>query len=256
MPQAHLMTRKTFTFQDFSQDCELSPSPNAINHGQYGLSVRVPEALRQQWPYNATAYDFMQFFRQPIQQYGFIEFPDLPVNKSNYTLAQRSPREHSYSTNTYMTDFCQQPHQDTPPYPTAFWLDQPRAYFATWLLTSTGVQEFMRYKQHKPHISLDDLHKVLVPQSLKEGWGSLVNRQSGLILIDNSQHCALYHARTCNFLAIADEPDFYSDAAMYAFNEMGLLHYIDELDSRRGKNDRDEQQMKEITVFMQQEQLT
>ncbi|NRB41800.1 MAG: hypothetical protein HRU20_25565 [Pseudomonadales bacterium] len=247
------MARKTFTFADFSKDCDISPANQQLSNRAYGIKITVPEALQKQWPFNASAYDFLQFLRPQIQQYGFIELPDLKFNKTNYTLAMRSPKEHSYSSNPFLTDYCQSPHQDTPPYPTAFGLEQRREFFATWLMTSKGVNEYTHFQQQHPELSIIECHKALQPISLQQGWGILVNQNPGLILIDNSQHCALYHARTCNFQALNSTPDFATDSAMYAFNEVGLLHYIDELDSRRGLEHRDESQRLAIADFMQQE---
>ncbi len=195
----------------------------------------------------------MQFLRHDIQQYGFIELPNLTLNKSNYTLAQRSPQEHGYSSNHYLTDFCQQPHQDTPPYPTAFWLEKERSYFFTWLISFKGMTHFFDYQQQHPNLSIQAIHQHLVPLSLNEGWGLIVNKQPGLILIDNSHHSKLYHARSCNFQAMRITPNFTSDTPMYAFNEIGLLNYIDQLDSRRGTLHRNQKEKEDVAAFMQQE---
>jgi hypothetical protein len=219
------------------------------------MRIRVPQALWQQAPYNSSAYTFLQQLREQIFAYGLIELPQLPLNPQNYTLAQRAPQQHGYSTNPYMTDFCQSPHQDTPPYPTAFWLDAPRQYFATWVMSQVGVEKFYRRAQGVAAAELMALHRELVPASLAEGWGLLLNQQPGLLLIDNSQHQALYHARTCNFSAQAAAPDFCQDNPMYAFNEVGLLNYIDMLDSRRGSEHRNSDEVEQVRQFMQCERL-
>ena len=250
------MPRVIFSFEDFIKDCDVCNAPYQLNGHFTGLRITVPTALANQWPYNSNIYDFLQFFRLNIQQHGFIEIRGLALNKTNYTLAQKAPQQHAYSSNPFMTDYCQQPHQDTPPYPTAFALEEPRQYFATWLMTAQGVQTFMQFKQQNAQLSLEEVHRLLVPESLKQGWGILVNHESGIILIDNSHHCQLYHTRTCNFSAIDANPDFDSDAAMYAFNEIGLLNYIEQLDSRRGLAFRDENLSQEVARFMQKEQLS
>jgi hypothetical protein len=89
-------------------------------------------------PYASTAYTFLQQLRGAIREHGLIEFPGLPVNPTNHTLAQRAPWEHAYSQNPYLTGFCQLLHQDTPPYPTAFWLGAERRFFATWVTSRQG----------------------------------------------------------------------------------------------------------------------
>ncbi|MFM2419685.1 MAG: hypothetical protein RL385_4408, partial [Pseudomonadota bacterium] len=42
---------------------------------------------------------------------------------------------------------------------------------------------------------------------------------------------------------------------MYAYNEIGLLNYIDTMDERRGEHDRDEQEMADVGAFMAAERL-
>ena len=93
-----------------------------------------------------------------------------------------------------------------------------------------------------------------MPESLSDGSGLLLNHEAGLILIDNSDAQRLYHARTCQFAEVEANPDYDSDAPMYAFNEPGLLNYIDQLDSRRGQHDRCAEDLAEVKVFMAQEQ--
>ncbi len=177
----------------------------------------------------------------------------MPVNKTNHTVALRSPKEHTYSRNPFLTDNCQSPHQDTPPYPTAFWLDAPREYFSTWLHTLTVVEEFYTFTQNNPALSTEEVHRILVPKSIQQKNGILVNQAPGLILIDNSNKHSLYHARTCNFQAIENNPAYTQDSPLYAFNEVGLLNYIDTIDSRRGSNDRNPEDLIEVKQFMDKE---
>jgi len=41
---------------------------------------------------------------------------------------------------------------------------------------------------------------------------------------------------------------------MYAYNEQGLLHYIDQLDSRRGAGDRCDEDLQQVKAFLAGEQ--
>ena len=111
--------RKTFTFKDFIQACRIEENTYQLQHKngtkQLGAKIIVPKELLGTYPYNASAYDFLQFFRQEIYEYGIIEIPGLPLNLSNYTVAMRAPEEHQYSSNPYLSEHCQSPHQDTPP---------------------------------------------------------------------------------------------------------------------------------------------
>ena len=248
------MTDKHFTWQDLAAECDIRTGCYTLDGKPLGAEVHVPPELYNQYPYNAPVYRLLQQLRQEIFELGLLFFPDLPFNRCNYTLAQRAPQQHSYSSNHYMTDWCQMPHQDTPPYPTAFGLYQPRRYFATWILSRTGVERFFEAAQTQRDIMA--LHRQLVPETLAETTGLLANQQPGLILIDNSNHRQLYHARTCNFAAIDKQPDFTEDAPMYAFNEVGLLNYIDQLDSRRGQAWRNRDEMRQVAQFMQKERLT
>lgn len=249
------MTRIRFSLTDIEQESEVIELPYTLDGNPLGKIVHIPKALHNTFPFNSTAYDFLQFFRQEIFKYGVIEFPDLPVNRTNYTLAQRSPDEHRYSSNPYLTDYCQSPHQDTPPYPTAFWLDSPRQYSSTWIMSTNAVTNFMSFRQQHSNLSIDDVHKQLVQQTLKDGTGLLLNQKPGLLLIDNSQHRSLYHARTRNFDAIPNDNEALEDAPMYAFNEVGLLNYIDMLDERRGPDHRDATVLNNVKSFLEQEQL-
>lgn len=249
------MARINFTFEDLSRDCRVETGIYQLDGKSVGAKLWVPEELFNQYPYNASGYDFLQQLRGSIFDYGLIEFPNLPLNKKNYTLAQRAPQQHGYSSNTYMTDFCQSPHQDTPPYPTAFWLASPRQFFATWIMSLQGVERFYRFQQTHSELSIDQIHQRLVPESLANQTGLLLNQHPGLLLIDNSARQSLYHARTCDFAAQAQQPDFETDSPMYAYNEVGLLNYIDMLDSRRGQNDRDAEQVEAVRQFMLNEGL-
>lgn len=249
------MHRKPFTFNDILAESTIETGCYRLDGKSLGIKIHVPDALFSQHPYNATAYAFLQQLRAQILEFGTVEFPGLPVNKTNYTLAQRAPKEHGNHPNAYMTDICQQPHQDTPPYPTAFWLDTPRQYFATWVMSLQGLNHAMEYSRSHARFSIEEKHRVLVPQSLANNTGLLFNQSPGLLLIDNSNHHKLYHARTCNFSAVAKNPDYRSDAPMYAFNEIGLLEYIDSLDIYRGDNDKDEYDAQDVKAFMAQEAL-
>ena len=100
---------------------------------------------------------------------------------------------------------------------------------------------------------MNDIHRTLVAESLLQGTGIVVNYSPGLILIDNSEHQQLYHARTARFTAIEKKPHYTNDAPMYAFNEIGLLHYIDTMDEQRGTQDRDDLEKEEVSRFIAKE---
>ena len=253
------MPRQPFTFHDLAQECRVETGCHQL-HGMnsprtIGAKLFVPPALFNRYPYNASAYAFLQQLRSAIHEYGTIEFPGLPLNRSNHTIAMRSPREHSYSSNPYLTRECQHLHQDTPPYPTAFWLDEERHFFATWIVSLPGLQRYAQFTREQPHMAMNDVHRALVQESLAQGTGIVVNHSPGLILIDNSEHQQLYHARTCRFDAIEKNPHYTQDAPMYAFNEIGLLHYIDSMDEQRGEHDRDAGEQACVAAFMTAESL-
>ena len=253
------MARVAFGLADLMGECETQEGCHQLDGRRLGLQITVPAELQESYPFNSSAYGFLQQLRQAIFDYGTIEFPGLALNKTNHTLAQRAPKQHTYSANPYMTGSCQHLHQDTPPLATAFWLAQPRQYYASWVTSVNAVQ---RYYDQLPQggaeafdgEQLDDLHRQLVPESLDNGSGLLLNQNPGLLLIDNSDAQQLYHARTCNFAAVALMPNYQSDAALYAFNEEGLLSYIDQLDSRRGREDRCPQDLAEVKAFLAAEQ--
>ena len=250
------MARQPFNFEDIARECRLETGCHALHgHGapRLGVRVHVPPELRGRYPYCASAYAFLQQLRAPILEFGLVEFPGLPVNPVNHTLAQRAPREHGYSSNPYLTGECQHLHQDTPPYPTAFWLGARRRFFGTWVTALPGLRSFLDYQCEHPLASLEEVHRALVPATLAAGTGAVLNREPGLLLIDNSEHCQLYHARTCDFEAVAAEPGYAADTPMYAFNEVGLLHYIDTLDSRRGGGHRDAADRAEVEAFLAEE---
>ena len=248
------MSRPAFSFDDIAAECTVTTGCYRLDGRLLGLRIAVPEALHGCHPFNASAYDFLQQLRKEIFEWGIIEFPGLPLNPTNYTLAQRAPQQHAYSSNPYLTDFCQSPHQDTPPYPTAFWLAAPRRYFATWVMGHTMAERFYQLQGQQPQLSVDALHEQWVARSLEEGSGLLLNRQPGLLILDNSHHNRLYHART-SLLSAQQAADVYSDTPMYAFNEVGLLHYIDQMDSRRGDEHRDAQARQRVAEFMAREGL-
>lgn len=243
------MKRKPFTWQDIERECSVYYQPFRVGKN-LGAKIIVPAALYDCYPYNASAYHFLQTLRHEIRELKLIHFPDLPLNKTNYTLAQGAPQQHAYSTNPFMTDWYQLPHQDTPPYPTAFGLEEQRRYFATWVMSQLMMQKFYD-QQHASKASLEDLHRQLVAESIANGEGMLVNQNPGLLIIDNSPENGIYHARTANFAAIDKEPQFQKDAFMYAFNEIGLLHYMEQLDSRRGTAWRDENDKQQVLHYFQ-----
>lgn len=253
------MPRQSFTFADLAQECRIETGCYALhgfsNSRRVGAKIFVPHTLFSRYPYNASAYTFLQTLRNEIFEYGTIEFPGLPLNRSNYTIAMRAPREHSYSSNPYLTNECQHLHQDTPPYPTAFWLGEERHYFATWIVSLPGLQRYAQFTREHPGMAMNDVHRTLVPESLAQGTGMVVNHSPGLILIDNSEHQQLYHARTCRFDAVEKNPHYSKDAPMYAFNEIGLLNYIDTMDEQRGMADRDAAEQKIVADFIAEERL-
>lgn len=246
------MARARFNFNDIEQECHIIYGCHKLDGQPLGVSINVPEALQNGPIFSGSVYGFLQQLREPIFEYGTIEFPDLAFNKTNYTLAQKAPWQHLYSSNHYLTDYCQHPHQDTPPYPTAFGLEQPRRYFATWLMSLQGVNRYYDQQRSGKYQSTESLHQALVPESLENGTGILVNQAPGLILIDNSNYRQLYHARTACFdLLEQDKPSKEDhDIAMYAFNEVGLLNHIDQLDSRRGQDWRDSSDRREVERYL------
>lgn len=245
---------QVFTLQDLLNECEAREGIYQLDGRALGLEIRVPPALQLKAPYSGSVYRLLQQLRPAIFDYGLISFPDLAFNKTNYTLAQAAPHQHSYSANPYLTGECQHLHQDTPPYPTAFGLDQPRRFYATWLTGRTMCEAYYQDRQLNSEQSEKQRHARLVPQSLEEGTGLLINTAPGLILIDNSDANALYHARTCQFERHAAEP-VADDSPFYAFNEVGLLNYIDTLDEMRGQTYRCAEDLDITRAFLQRERL-
>jgi len=252
------MMRQRFTFKDLCQEASIIENTYSLDQQALGLRIHVPESLHNTFPFNTNAYDFLQFLRPQILEYGLIEIPSLPLNPLNHTLAQRDPSEHSYSQNAYLTGRYQDPHQDTPPYPTAFWLAQARRHSATWVISKNMLENYYHEKLNSPehaHSSVthasESLHQKLVAQSLQEGTGILVNQQAGLLLIDNSTHNHLYHARTSTLTETTSTK--LSDAPLHAFNEVGLLNYIDQLDERRTQAHRCQALSTEVAHFMREE---
>lgn len=145
--KGYVVSKVPFIFADIESDCVIETGHYRLDGRSLGMRITVPEVLMSQSPYNCSAYDLLQQLREQIFAYGLVEFPNLPLNPQNHTLAQRAPQQHAHSSNTYMTDYCQNPHQDTPPYPTAFRLDMPRQYFATWVISEVGVDRFYRRAQ-------------------------------------------------------------------------------------------------------------
>lgn len=249
------MARVSFNLQDLLNDCASSSGYYHLDKKTLGLRIVVPEALKSRYPYNASAYVLMQELRTAVFDYGIVEFPELAVNKCNHTVAMRHPSEHSYSDNPYLNSFFQSPHQDTPPYPSAFWLDKKRQFAATWTMSLEGLRCFNESIAQQPTLTLSERHRQLIPSLVTQQQSLLLNTQPCLTLLDNSEHWQLYHARTCLFDAVASQPNTHHDTAVYAYNEIGLLNYIDQLDSRRGMADRDADDLQDMNTFMQHEAL-
>lgn len=233
------MKNQAFSWQDIQAECQIETDCFHVEK-PLGARITVPEELMSSYPYNGSIYNFLYFLKDEIKQLGYLHFPNLKFNKTNYTLAQGAPQEHSYSSNPFMTSWFQEPHQDTPPHPTAFGLEEERQFFATWLLGPEYLQRFFKLKHRG--LAIEEIHKQLVPESLAAGAAMLINTSPGLSIIDNSDYHPLYHARTCQLDAVKKQPDFQTDSKMYAFNEIGLLYYIEQMDSRRGTNFRDEEE--------------
>lgn len=248
-----LPKRNAFTLSDIAAECQLQPAIYTLDQRQLGLRIDVPAALQSQYPYNASAYTWLQQLRPSIFEYGIIEFPELALNSCNHTVAMRHPAEHQYSDNPYLNSFFQSPHQDTPPYPTAFWLGGKRRFAATWVMSLQGRNAFAALQADAPTRSLATIHRALIPTLLNQKQSLLLNTRAGLTLLDNSKHNNLYHARTCQFDAVAAQPNACQDTPTYAFNEIGLLHYIEQLDSRRGEHDRDSDDLAIMQAFLQNE---
>ena len=253
-----------FTFNDLAADCKIEQHCYDLNNRngvkKLGLRIHVPPALFDCHPYSASAYTFMQQLRELIFEFGIVEFPNLPVNKSNYTLAQRAPEQHLYSDNTYLTDHCQLPHQDIPPYPSGFWLEKPRQFSATWIMSDIAAQQFNDFSKSNSSITINEMHKQFIAQSMETKQSVLRNREPGLLLLDNSPRQSLFHARTCIFEAwekmTRNNDTEIADSPMYAFNEPGLLQHIDFLDSRRGMEFRNQREQESVRQFIAKEQLT
>jgi hypothetical protein len=242
------MSRAPFTFADLAADCAVSTGAHLLDGRALGAIVQVPIELHTCYPYSASAYAFLQCLRGEIFELGTIEFPGLPVNRTNHTLAQRAPRQHAYSDNAFLTDYCQSPHQDTPPYPSAFWLGAPRRHFASWVVSTRGLAAWAAWLRHHPASGVEAAHRALVDASLAEGWGLLLNREPGLLLLDNSEAQSLYHARSWRSASQVD-----AETPLYAYNEMGLLHMIDRIDSRRGPQDRCPRDERAVRAFLARE---
>ena len=247
--------KRIISLEDLREECRITEGQYKLDGQALGLSIEIPEELFSQPPFNGSAYNFLQGLRSEIFEYGIIELPNLPVNQQNHTLAQKHPSEHSYSQNSFLTSYCQSPHQDTPPYPSAFWLGAQRQFSATWLMGEAMCQHFYEFQASHPHLSIDEIHAMLVPESLQSKQAILINQQAGLCLIDNSQARKLYHARTALSGLKSRHDNQRCDTPMYAFNEVGLMQYIDTIDERRGADHRCEVEKQAIYQFMQNERL-
>lgn len=247
------MTSFAFNWQDLEQECRIEYDCYSLDNSKLGARVYIPTEFHQQHPFNSNAYDFMQQLRSQIYDLGIIELVDLPVNHCNYTLAQKAPQQHQGNPNPFMTAHCQSPHQDTPPYPTAFWLPKHRNYYATWVVGSEFCEYFYQYQNQHPELSIEQVHKNLVPKSLEQAKGFLINQKAGLTLIDNSNAKLLYHARTCLFNKVECAESDITDSPMYAFNEMGLIHHLETLDVYRGTEYLDNHAKARMQAFLAQE---
>lgn len=247
--------RAAFTFDDIAADCRIDYGCHAV--GDLGLRlgarVHVPPALFDTALYRSSAYAFMQQLRAAIAEHGLIEFPALPLNPQNHTLAQRAPAEHGYSSNPFLTGLCQRLHQDTPPYPTAFWLGAKRYASATWVVCASAADEFNRATAHLPDAELPRAHTHWVPRLVAEGRATLVNREPGLLLLDNSDAQRLFHCRTNVVDGLRPARPVTQDAPLHAFNEMGLLQRM-QLDERRGEAHFCEEERRAIAEFVAREQ--
>jgi len=243
------MLNKAFTWQDIERECLIEVGCYHLDNRALGARISVPEEFFGSFP-EVSVYQLLRSLRPQIAEFGILHFPHVPINKTNYTLAQAAPWQHSYSNNPFMTGWCQAPHQDTPPFPTAFGLQKKRRFFATWVISLQGLRDFQRLERES-QADMEQLHRILVPQSLESGTGILINQEPGLTIIDNSSSNKLYHARTCNFEAITGNFESQTDSYMYAFNEVGLLHYMDELDSQRGTAWRDEEDRRAVEEYIQ-----
>lgn len=239
------MPKTTLTWQDIEQECRIEYGIYLLGQAR-GARVFIPTELQRQAPYNTSIYQFFAALREQIKAFGIIEFPQFTFNKINYTLAQAAPWQHQYSHNPFMTSWWQEPHQDTPPYPTAFGLEEERSFFATWLMTEKVVRDYFSH----PAATIEEKHRLLVPQSLAQGEAVLINQQAGLTLIDNSGD--LYHARTCTMSTQNPHLNAEQDSPMYAFNEVGLAFYMQQLDSQRGDAFRDNEEQQRIKQRLEQ----
>jgi hypothetical protein len=132
-------------------------------------------------------------------------------------------------------------------------LGEPRNYGTTWVMSDRGLQSYLNYARQNPGRSTEEIHQQLLPGALGDNTALILNYQPGLLLIDNSEHQRLYHCRTSRFEAVARNPDHAVDAPMYSYNELGLLNYIDVLDSRRGSDHRDAADLAAVKQFMEGE---
>lgn len=55
---------------------------------------------------------------------------------------------------------------------------------------------------------------------------------------------------------VAKNPEYQVDSPMYTYSEIGLLKYIDTLDSRRGDQDRDIEEREAVKNFIDNEQMS
>jgi hypothetical protein len=118
-------------------------------------------------------------------------------------------------------------------------------------MSEAGLHAYQHLVDKNPKASIDQIHRQLLPLSLKEKTGLLLNHEPGLLLFDNSHHHQLFHCRSCQFSALDNNPNYSSDAPMYAFNEIGLTHYLHSMDEKRGQLDINHQEMKAVKHFLQ-----
>jgi len=97
------MRRKPFNMNDIEAECHVDSRCHSLDGRAIVAMVSVLPTLHHRYPYNATACGFLQQLRESIYEFGTLEFPGLPVNKSNHTVAMRHPHQHSYSDNPCLT---------------------------------------------------------------------------------------------------------------------------------------------------------
>jgi hypothetical protein len=84
--QLAVQRRVPFTFSDISGECEVETDCFRVDDGRerrLGARVRVPRELRDRYPYNGSAYGFLQELRSLILELGIVVFPDRSLPKAS-----------------------------------------------------------------------------------------------------------------------------------------------------------------------------